>query len=66
MNDWMRGNGEPCLDEILRDPIVTAMMRRDGVTELYVRDIVQRAQRQRSPARHGHGSLPAYVSTSSF
>ena len=64
MNDWMRGTGEPSLDEILRDPIVTALMRCDGVTERHVREVVRRARR--TYARHGPGSLPAYVSTSSF
>lgn len=66
MSDWMRDNTEPCLDEVLRDPIVAALMRRDGITERHVREIVQRALRQPAPARHGPGSLPAYVSTSSF
>ena len=66
MNDWMRNNGEPCLDEVLRDTIVTALIRCDGVTERHVREVVQRARRQPAPARHGPGSLPAYVSTSSF
>lgn len=66
MYDWMRNNGEPCLDEVLTDPIVTALMRCDGVTERHVRDVVQRANRQKSMARHGPGSLPAFVPTSSY
>ena len=66
MDDWMRAGSEPALDEILGDPIVVALMRRDGITERHVREVVRRACRHRSPARHGHGALPASVPTSSF
>ena len=66
MDDWMRGGSEPGLDEILGDPIVVALMRRDGVTERHVREVVMRARGRRSPARFGHGALPSPVSTSSF
>lgn len=66
MDDWMRSGSEPGLDEILADPIVAALMRRDGITERHVREVVQRARGRRSPARFGHGALPASVPTSSF
>lgn len=66
MDDWMRAGSEPGLDEIFGDPIVVALMCRDGVTERHVRDLVLRARGRRSPARHGHGSLPAFVPTSSY
>jgi hypothetical protein len=66
MDDWMRCGSEPGLDEILGDPIVVALMHRDGVTERHVREVVMRARGRRGPARFGHGALPAPVPTSSF
>jgi len=61
MNDWMRSGTEPALDEMLGDPIVMALMRRDGVTERHVRDLVARARGRRSHSRPrpGAGAVPA-------
>jgi hypothetical protein len=57
---------EPHLDEMFADPIVTAVMRRDGLTERDMRDTLSRARRSTSLPRHGHGSLPLVVSAWSF
>lgn len=57
---------EPHLDEIFADPIVVAVMRRDGLTERDLRDSLSRARFTSVPPRHGHGSLPAVVSAWSF
>ncbi|MBC6439085.1 MAG: hypothetical protein GDA49_01440 [Rhodospirillales bacterium] len=55
---------EPRLDDMLTDPIVVAVMRRDGLTERNVRDALQRFV---SPApAFDPTSLPATVPTSSF
>ena len=35
--------GEPSLDELMADPIVHALMRRDGLDEAGVRQVVERA-----------------------
>ena len=37
-------NGEPSLDEILNEPIVRFVMRRDGVAPQEVKDLIKRAQ----------------------
>jgi len=41
-----KGSGfpEPCLAEVLNDPLVHAVMARDGVTEEYLRSVICHAQ----------------------
>jgi hypothetical protein len=57
---------EPHLDEMFADPIVTAVMRRDGLTERDLREFLSRVRRFTPLPRHGHGSLPAVASACSF
>jgi hypothetical protein len=38
------GNDEPCLDEVLADPLVHLVMARDGVVMAELRAVVARAQ----------------------
>ncbi|MBT7647958.1 MAG: hypothetical protein HN768_12990 [Rhodospirillaceae bacterium] len=57
---------EPVLDDMLTDPIVVAVMHRDGLTESHVRDVLDRVLRPATPPRYGPGSLPATVPASSF
>mgnify|MGYP006928307716 CR=1 FL=1 len=61
MGDWIMGC-EPALDDILGDPIVVALMCRDGVSAHHVRDVVHSARGRRATPR----PLPAAVATSSF
>jgi hypothetical protein len=44
-----RGNREPTLDQILAEPIVQMMMRRDGVDAETVRRLMRPATRGTSP-----------------
>jgi hypothetical protein len=41
---WARAGIEPRLEEVLADPLVHQVMRRDGVTEAALRGVVGRAQ----------------------
>lgn len=36
-----RGNREPMLDQILAEPIVRTMMRRDGIDETTIRELMR-------------------------
>jgi hypothetical protein len=45
-----RGNREPTLDQILAEPIVQTIMRRDGVDAETVRRLMQPAPHGASPA----------------
>ena len=42
-NDWPAGR-EPALDEVLADPLVHLVMRRDGVTQVALRRVVAEAR----------------------
>jgi hypothetical protein len=42
--DWLVPGAEPKLHEVFADPIVHAVMRRDGVSPTQLRAIVARAQ----------------------
>jgi hypothetical protein len=42
--DWLLSGTEPRLGDILADPLVHAVMRRDGVSQAQLRSIVARAQ----------------------
>jgi len=44
-----RGNREPTLDQILAEPIIQAMMRRDGVAEAALRRLVRQAAHRGPP-----------------
>jgi hypothetical protein len=44
-----RCNREPTLDEILAEPIVQAVMRRDGVDETTIRRLIRTAARAKPP-----------------
>lgn len=48
--DW-KGASEPRLDEVLRDPIVRALMRRDGVAQAEVETAALRLARPVEGAR---------------
>jgi hypothetical protein len=63
-DQWTRW--EPRLDDMFADPIVTAIMRRDGLSEQDMREALKRARRSTALPRHGKGSLPAVVSAWSF
>jgi len=65
MGEWVAGGGEPALDDMLEDPIVVALMSRDGITEHDLRRLIARSRRK-APARFAPGSLPVPVSTSSY
>jgi hypothetical protein len=41
---WTRAGAEPSLAEILADPIVHLVMRRDGVAEIELRLVIAAAQ----------------------
>ena len=46
MNDtWRHAGTEPAIDDMLADPIVHAVMRRDGIGEGEVRAALARARR---------------------
>ena len=42
--DWLRPGAEPLLGEVLADPLVHLVMRRDGVSQTQLRGIIARAQ----------------------
>jgi hypothetical protein len=42
---WLAAGKEPALAELLADPLVRLVMRRDGVSPAALRDIVAAAQR---------------------
>ena len=44
MSRYARGGSEPSLDEMLGDPVVRAVMARDGVTDERVRDALAQAR----------------------
>ena len=37
--DWL--HGEPCLDEVFADPIIRALMQRDGVDSLDLKALIE-------------------------
>ena len=41
---WREAGDEPALDEVLADPIVHLVMRRDGVEITDLKDVIARAQ----------------------
>jgi hypothetical protein len=45
-----RGNCEPTLDQILAEPIVKALMRRDGADEVAIRRLVAKATGRANPS----------------
>jgi hypothetical protein len=45
---WVK-NLEPCLDEVLADPIVRQLMRRDGVTDAAFRNVIRAAAARLRP-----------------
>ena len=48
---YARGGVEPPLREVLRDPIVRALMRGDGVGPAEVRRVLRAARRRRPPGQ---------------
>jgi len=50
---WRRAGEEPALEEVLADPVIHAVMRRDGVTLAELQAAIRRAQQrlQASPCR---------------
>ena len=63
MNDtWRHAGNEPAIDDMLADPIVHAVMRRDGIGEGEVRAALAHARRGAAlivalPATHA-GRIP--------
>ncbi len=57
---------EPRLDDILSDPIVRAIMRRDRQDERVLRSLLDRKSPAKNARRFDPGLLPATVPTSSF
>ena len=41
--DWRQAGIEPAIDNMLADPIVHAVMRRDGLQEVDIRAVIARA-----------------------
>jgi hypothetical protein len=50
--------GEPSLDDLMADPIVHAVMRRDGLDETCVRQVAARAA-ERLRQAPSHAAAPA-------
>ena len=59
-------SGEPRLDDILSDPIIRAIMRRDRQNERVLRSLLDRKRPAKKTRRFDPGLLPATVPTSSF
>jgi hypothetical protein len=57
-NALFRGNREPSLDQVLSEPIVQMMMRRDGIDETSIRRLMQKAAGATKPA---NAPTPAFV-----
>ncbi len=55
--DWS-GRREPALDEVLSDPIVRAMMRRDGLVRADVEKAVLAGAPRQPPSDPGAGDPP--------
>jgi hypothetical protein len=55
---WLRG--EPKIDALLSDPVITAMMRRDGVDPDWVRQLLRDvgSARRRGPLSEMSGPRP--------
>ena len=53
---WSEAGIEPRLDEVLADPLVRAVMRRDGVTSEELRNILE-ALRARRPEKDTEAKL---------
>ena len=49
--DWLQPGFEPSIDEMMSDPLVQAIMRRDGLSVEQVRGVVERARSARHPNR---------------
>lgn len=45
-SDWSRAGIEPSLEEVLEDPIVSLLLRRDGLTSYDVRRVTDAARRR--------------------
>jgi hypothetical protein len=45
---WARGHAEPRIEDVLSDPIVVAMMDRDGLTRRDVEQVIESLQRHAS------------------
>lgn len=54
--DWL--HGEPRIDDIFADPIITALMRRDRVDVAALRAMLSAVDRQIPPDRYVIGSSP--------
>ena len=54
---WL-DESEPKLDEVLADPVVRAVMERDGVDAEEIRDLVAHLRATRRPARFTPGCRP--------
>lgn len=52
--DWGRAGPEPSLEDVMADPMVQLVMRRDGLTPEDVKAVIEAIRR-----RHGGGSNPA-------
>jgi hypothetical protein len=48
---WGRPGSEPSLREVLADPLVHAVMRRDGVSRAALESVIAGAQRRLGPLR---------------
>ena len=63
--DYARAGREPALEEVLRDPIVQLVMRRDGLGLADVRCSVDAARRRLSPST-GTADQAAHHSSSTI
>ena len=55
---WTDPNREPALDEILSDPVIRAVMRRDGLDPCEVRRFMVETARRLDDDRHAGTTVP--------
>lgn len=58
MRKWLRQGEQPSLDEMLDDPIVRLLMKRDGVTRQQVEDLMRSLRKSHAPDDSSGAALP--------
>ena len=62
---YARAGREPALEEVLRDPVVRPVMRRDGLAPADVHRVVNAARCRLSPPREAEDRRPAVLGSGS-
>jgi len=57
--NWARAGVEPALEEVMADPVVHLVMRRDGLTAKDVRAVLETVRRQHARGRERGGAEQA-------